>query len=182
MFDSAVGIRRPLLWRRGTLLIAVLAFSGCTTSLSQWWHNGFKVGPQYCKPSASVADQWVDSSDGRVKSEPAQDCAWWTVFNDATLNGLIQSAYSQNLDLRAAGARILQSRAQRNISIGNLFPQSQSAMVDYARSGEQEFGFAAPQQYAQRVGRRIEPFLGNRFLGSLSTLDRRRGSRLERVG
>jgi NodT family efflux transporter outer membrane factor (OMF) lipoprotein len=134
LFDSGVGTRRPPLWRRGTLLIAVLAISGCTTSLSQWWHNGLKVGPQYCKPSASVADQWVNSSDGRVKSEPAQDCAWWTVFNDATLNGLIQTAYSQNLDLKAAGARILQSRAQRNISIGNLFPQSQSAMVDYAHA------------------------------------------------
>jgi NodT family efflux transporter outer membrane factor (OMF) lipoprotein len=132
--DSAVEIRSPPLPRLGTLLLAVLALCGCTTSLSQWWHNGFKVGPQYCQPSAPVADQWVDSNDARVKSEPAQDCAWWTVFNDATLNSLIESAYSQNLDLRAAGARILQSRAQRNIAIGNLFPQSQTALVDYAHA------------------------------------------------
>jgi NodT family efflux transporter outer membrane factor (OMF) lipoprotein len=116
------------------MFLAALLFSGCTTSLSQWWHNGFKVGPQYATPAAPVADHWIDSSDARVKSEPAQDCAWWTVFNDSALSGLIETAYRQNLDLRAAGARILQSRAQRNIAIGNLFPQSQTALLDYAHA------------------------------------------------
>jgi NodT family efflux transporter outer membrane factor (OMF) lipoprotein len=118
----------------GALLVGALLASGCTTSPSQWWHNGLKVGPQYARPSAAVADQWVDSADARVKSEPAQDCAWWTVFNDATLNGLIESAYRQNLDLRAAGTRILESRAQRNMAIGNLFPQSQTALADFAHA------------------------------------------------
>ena len=33
--------------------------------------------------------------------------------------------------MKAAGARILESRAQRNIAFGNLFPQSQTAQADY---------------------------------------------------
>jgi len=118
----------------GALLFVALLLSGCRTSLSEWWYNGLKVGPQYATPAAPVADHWIDSADARVKSEPAQDCAWWTVFNDAALTSLIESAYRQNLDLRAAGARILQSRAQRNIAIGNLFPQSQTALLDYAHA------------------------------------------------
>ena len=133
MVDFGAGIRRPagLAFR---LLATVLFVSGCTTSLGEWWHNGFKVGPQYCRPNAPFAENWLDSGDTRLKTEPAQDCAWWTVFNDSVLNGLIEAAYQQNLDLKAAGSRILESRAQRNIAIGNLFPQSQTALADYAHA------------------------------------------------
>jgi NodT family efflux transporter outer membrane factor (OMF) lipoprotein len=117
------------------LLNVLLVATGCTpaphSSLIDWVHNGFKVGPNYCPPAAPVASNWIDAGDGRVRVDPAQDCAWWTVFNDSTLNGLVETAYSQNLDLRAAGARILQARAQRNIQIGNLFPQTQTAQANY---------------------------------------------------
>jgi NodT family efflux transporter outer membrane factor (OMF) lipoprotein len=130
--------RLRLLCARHALLSIVLFASGCSTAphsnLIDWVHNGFKVGPNYCPPAAPVADNWIDSSDGRVHVDPAQDCAWWTVFNDTTLNGLVESAYRQNLKLRAAGARILESRAQRNIAVGNIFPQSQTALVDYVHA------------------------------------------------
>ena len=132
MGDLAAEFRRAALRASAALVALALLASGCTTSLSQWWHNDWKVGPQYCPPGAASAEKWVDAADKRVHSEPARDCAWWTVFNDPTLNMLIEKAYQQNLNLKVAGHRILESRAQRNISIGNLFPQSQSALVDYA--------------------------------------------------
>ena len=112
------------------LLMVVLSTSGCT-SLGEWWHNGFKVGPRYTPPPGPVAGQWIEAADPSVKHEPLQDCAWWTVFNDPALNRLIDTAYRQNLDLRIAGARILEARAQRNIAVGNLFPQSQTAVLDF---------------------------------------------------
>ncbi len=102
-------------------------------SCRDWWHNGFKVGPNYCPPAAPVASRWIDYADPRVKSDEQPLDAWWTVFNDATLNGLVATAYQQNLTLREAGARILEAQAQRNIAAGNLFPQSQSAFADYTR-------------------------------------------------
>jgi NodT family efflux transporter outer membrane factor (OMF) lipoprotein len=92
-----------------------------------------KVGPNYCPPTAPVADHWIDYADPRVKSEEQQLSAWWTVFNDPTLNGLIETAYRQNLTLRVAGARILEAQALRGIAVGNIFPQSQSAFADYTR-------------------------------------------------
>ena len=85
------------------LAALVLSTSGCT-SLREWWHNGFKVGPNYAQPPAPVANQWMDAADPRVKHEPVQDCAWWTVFGDPALNRLIETAHSQNLDLRIAGS------------------------------------------------------------------------------
>jgi NodT family efflux transporter outer membrane factor (OMF) lipoprotein len=115
-----------------TLLFAlVLISSGCTTSLKQWAQNGFKVGPNYAPPAAPVAERWIDQADPRVKNEPTQDRAWWTVFQDPPLNSLIETACQQNLDLHTAGARILEARARRNIAAGNLFPQSQTATAAY---------------------------------------------------
>jgi NodT family efflux transporter outer membrane factor (OMF) lipoprotein len=123
---------------RGTTFVAALALAGCTTSIGQWVRNGFKVGPNYSPPEAPVAAEWVHLSDPGVRNTPAQDYAWWTVFNDPVLNGLIDTAYRQNLDLRAAAARIMEARARRGIAAGNLFPQSQRAIAfyDHAQIGQ----------------------------------------------
>src|SRR5262249_39858252 len=107
---------RVLIW-----LFVAMTFSGCT-SLGQWARNGFKVGPNHEAPPAPAAADWVDSNPPGVSNSPAQDRAWWTVFNDPTLNELIETAFEQNLDLQTAGMRILEARAQRGIAAGNLFP------------------------------------------------------------
>jgi len=109
----------------------VLTAAGCT-SFSEWVHNGFKVGPNFHEPSAAVSSDWIDAADPRIARNPAEDGAWWRVLNDPALTSLIESAYRQNLDLKTAGTRVLQARAQRNISAGNLFPQTQNLIGDYA--------------------------------------------------
>ncbi len=112
--------------------ITLICVAGCATSLRQWARNGFKVGPNYRRPPAPIAPHWIEHDNPQVRNDPPTDCGWWTVFRDPTLNALIDTAYRQNLDMRVAGTRILQARAQRNIAVGNLFPQSQSAMTAYA--------------------------------------------------
>jgi NodT family efflux transporter outer membrane factor (OMF) lipoprotein len=100
------------------------------------------VGPEYCRPAAPVAEDWIDSDDVRVRSESSDHSQWWTVFNDPILNTLVVSAYDQNLDLRTAGFRVMEARAQRAVTAGSLLPQSQEAFADYRRT-----------KTAQRVGR-----------------------------
>ena len=43
----------------------VLSLSGCT-SIHDYVHNGFKVGPNYCGAEASTAQHWIDANDARV--------------------------------------------------------------------------------------------------------------------
>jgi outer membrane protein TolC len=114
-------------------LLLALTSSGCT-SLRQWAHNRFKVGPNYCKPAAPVASDWIDYQDPRVNTQYPPLAEWWHVFNDANLDGLIETAYRQNISLRVAGARILAARAERGIAAGELFPQSQQAFGTYVRA------------------------------------------------
>ncbi len=115
-------------------LLACLALvAGCATSLHEYVHNGFKVGPNYCRPAAPVSEHWIDYADSRVSSQPPQNWAWWTVFEDPVLNELILTANEQNLTLREAGYRVLESRALRGVAVGNIFPQFQEAFGSYNR-------------------------------------------------
>jgi len=116
----------------GLLMVAV-SLCGCTP-ITEYVHNGFKVGPNYQKPPAPVAKHWIDAVDKRVRTESDDLSKWWTVFNDPALDWLVCSAYRQNLTLRQAGFQILAARAQRNIAIGSLFPQTQQATGDYTRN------------------------------------------------
>jgi NodT family efflux transporter outer membrane factor (OMF) lipoprotein len=126
--------RRPRSHCRLALLAGALLLAGCTT-LSDYVHNGFKVGPNYHRPPVPAADHWIDAADPRVGSVPVDDSHWWTAFHDPVLDSLVKAAYQQNLPLRAAGFRVLESRAKLCISVGNLFPQSQQLTADYDRHG-----------------------------------------------
>jgi NodT family efflux transporter outer membrane factor (OMF) lipoprotein len=119
------------LWLMICLLLLVQAF-GCAYCGS-WCKNCFKVGPDYFKPAAPVADSWIDFNDPRVISDPANDRQWWTAFNDPAIDSLVQSAYRGNLPLRAQGQKVLEYRALRAMSVGNLFPQAQALDGFYKR-------------------------------------------------
>jgi outer membrane protein TolC len=121
------------LWKSAALLGLLVLLFGCT-SPSEYLRNGFKVGPNYCRPAAPVAQHWIDTGNPNVLGEPPRDAAWWRTFRDPVLDSLVQTAYRQNLSLRAAGLRILEARAQRAIVAGELFPQSQQAFGDYTRT------------------------------------------------
>ena len=109
------------------------SLAGCT-GLKEYVHNGFKVGPNHESPPAPVAADWIDAGAPAVSTSGAADCAWWKVVNDPILDNLIETAYRQNLDLQAAGARIMAARAQRGIAAGNLFPQSQTGVAAYVHT------------------------------------------------
>ena len=115
------------------LATALLCLSGCT-SFSEYVHNGFKVGPDYTGARAAVAPQWIDASDVRIRSHAADLSRWWSVFNDPVLDDLESHAYNQNINLKEYGTRILQARYSLAIAKGQLFPQTQQATGNYARS------------------------------------------------
>lgn len=119
-------------WAVCCLILILLFGSGCH-SLKQWYHNGFKVGPNHCTPPATVTDVWMESDDDRVSLDGSDFSQWWSVFDDPVLDGLILNAYQQNLTLREAGFRVLQAQAERAIARGEKLPQVQQVTGDYTR-------------------------------------------------
>jgi NodT family efflux transporter outer membrane factor (OMF) lipoprotein len=135
--------RWVLLFRRAVLIAAgllPLALGGCR--LQEWAHNGYKVGPNYLRPAVAVSSEWIDYEDDRVSTDRPNLATWWTVFNDPTIDELVRTALQQNLDLRGAGARIMEARYRRQIAVGSLFPQQQFLSGSYAaikQSGSSAF-------------------------------------------
>lgn len=82
---------------------------------------GCSVGPRYKRPAASVPQQWSVSQDTATNTrEPVEQ--WWTSFNDAEFNKLIEQAVQANLDLKLAAARVTEARAVTGIARSGLFP------------------------------------------------------------
>ena len=120
--------------RHLAILIFLLVFCAGCTGWREYRCNGFKVGPNYKRPDARTAEQWIDAGNPNINNAAPNDAAWWNTLNDPILNTLVYTAYRQNLTLRVAGLRILEARAQRDIAAGNLFPQTQQATGSYTRN------------------------------------------------
>ena len=143
--------------------------------MQEYVQNGFKVGPNYCRPPAPVAPDWIDAADKRLRRDGDDLSKWWTVFNDPVLDNLICCAYHQNLTLRQAGCRILKARAQLGIAVGELFPQTQTMTGDYTRNAvSREIANVqfAYQAVLQPMGLRVQPQLGAGLLGPIPPGDR----------
>lgn len=125
-----VGIVRLLL----ICLCVIIPFTGCAGGLKQWWHNGHKVGPNYRRPAVPYACNWIDADKPQLIGQPVNPACWWMVYNDPILNKVVHCAYQQNLPLREAGLRILESRSLLSIAQANMFPQSQQAYGGYTRT------------------------------------------------
>ncbi|BAJ00570.1 TolC family protein [Shewanella violacea] len=109
------------------VMMPLLGLSACTN-----------LGPDFqTLAPKSLPKAWSDSAlvDHEAEIEQtAQDSAmWWKQFNDPTLNILVERANKQNLDIEAAGLRILQARMILGISDSLNYPQVQVASGSLAK-------------------------------------------------
>lgn len=101
----------------GLSLLLTLLISGC-----------MNLGPDYTRPEAAIEPNWLEIDDPGVTDEPPAGPEWWkSAFNDPELDQLVATALQQNLTLRSAGLRVLQSQQQLAIAVGSQFPQQQQA-------------------------------------------------------
>jgi NodT family efflux transporter outer membrane factor (OMF) lipoprotein len=92
------------------------------------------VGPEYQVPTAPVQTDWLEYEDPLLDATPPVTPEWWkTAYQDPDLDQLVETALQQNLTLRSAGLRVLQSQQQLAIAIGNQFPQQQQAAGSASR-------------------------------------------------
>lgn len=97
------------------------------------------VGPSFDKPQAQLPERWHGEVSASATPRAIGDDDWWTQFDDARLNELIERGRKHNLDLRAAALRVAQARMQRSIAAGGRAP-SISASAAYQRQRQSEVG------------------------------------------
>jgi multidrug efflux system outer membrane protein len=100
------------------------AFSGLafTVALSALVGGCAAAGPNYQRPNLASPAQYR-FVEGAPQAESFADLPWWQVFADSTLQALIREAVANNLDLRAALARVEEARAQAGIAKSYMYPQ-----------------------------------------------------------
>lgn len=91
--------------------ILVLLITGCT------------VGPNYVRPAVTTPQAYRGATAPAIASEASvaeQD--WRTIFTDPVLQGLVDEALKNNLDLKIAAQRILEAQAQVGIVRSQQLP------------------------------------------------------------
>ena len=83
---------------------------------------GCAVGPDYQHPRTAVPAQWSAPIAGGPTNLAPSIASWWKTFNDPQLDSLIERAVKANLDLKIAGARVREARAQYRIVSADLWP------------------------------------------------------------
>ena len=81
--------------------------------------GGCVMGPNFQRPETTPPPSWAGaaSAPADLPSKPVASAfdgrRWWAVFKDPVLDGLVDDAVRQNLDLQTAALRIEEARAQR---------------------------------------------------------------------
>src|SRR5882724_11620953 len=80
------------------------------------------VGPNYHTPSVTSPDAFRDAPSAASTNSLA-DLPWWSVFKDQILQNLIQTALTNNYDLRIAISRVEQARYLQRQAQSVFLPQ-----------------------------------------------------------
>lgn len=99
-------------WGR-SILVATLCLSGCV------------VGPRYRAP-ATPAEAKGDFASSESASSGATPLPprWWRLFDDPTLDSLVERALTENNDLKAAAANLAYAQAQIDEAKAGLYPST----------------------------------------------------------
>jgi outer membrane protein, multidrug efflux system len=118
-------------------LLTVFTLGGAAALL-----GGCSVGPNYVQPSTAQPSAYKETPDSYKENgnwkqgDPRDDISkgnWYTVFHDRKLNELEEQAERANQNLRAAVARVSESRAVARQAEADFYPT-----LDFQGSGERE--------------------------------------------
>ncbi len=82
---------------------------------------GCAVGPKYVRPEIQPPATFY--AEQQATSNSAADMAWWDLFKDPVLQGLVREGLKNNYDLQLAVARVEEERALLGISRSQYYPQ-----------------------------------------------------------
>jgi outer membrane protein, multidrug efflux system len=114
------------------ILLALPAFLLCACS----------VGPDYVRPTTPAHNHW------NVEYQAAANLAntqWWRQFGDPVLDGLIETAVRENLDMKIAAARVDQFLGVLDTTRSQYFPQ---ISANYTGTWQRQPGLPAESHQA----------------------------------
>ena len=144
--ESVRGISARRLGMRAMALAWAALLSACTT-----------VGPDFERPQVPWLADWTGGSFKSLAADPrtlrsGQTREWWRNFKDPVINQLIAEAQRVNPNVRTAGLRIMEARAQLGIAGSALYPQLQQVTSELLWAGEKRAGASDNRALSFGVG------------------------------
>jgi multidrug efflux system outer membrane protein len=85
---------------------------------------GCQIWPDYMRPKVSVPAQYSEPVQGQADDANSQVASdWWKLYQDQTLNDLVEKALQNNTDIKLAVARIEEADAVLREVGAALYPQ-----------------------------------------------------------
>ncbi len=130
------------------VIVAALFLSGCQS-----------IWPDYLRPKVDVPERYVEvNQQSQVNDQISNH--WWTMYQDQTLNALVEKALQNNKDIKLAVARIEEADAVMREVGAFLLPQI-DLDAGAKRSRVTEAG--ANQQFSQNPRNNFNVQLGTTF-------------------
>ncbi len=82
---------------------------------------GCMMGPDYKRPAMELPASYA-AAPASATVVTASHTTWWTTYNDAVLNGIVDEALKNNRDLVVGAARVAESRALLGLAISDQVP------------------------------------------------------------
>jgi len=103
------------------------------------WLCSCAVGPNYHRPAAPAAAAYREDQGWKpaTPSQAASGAAWWSIYNDPTLDGLEQQVDVSNQTLKASEAAYRAARATVGIDRGSLLPTITATGAESRSGGRQ---------------------------------------------
>lgn len=99
------------------VLVTVIFTTGCTQKSLKKWDKKIEL-----PSSVTLPEDYNKRTKAEGKKSFSDFKRWWFVFNDDNLNILMEEAFENNLDIKAAYARLDKLVAIRRSSISKLLP------------------------------------------------------------
>ena len=153
-------------WLRIGSLTLTLLGSGCT-SLQEFVNNGFKVGPNYQRPPAPLADGWIDAGNPRVKmlrpmippGGASSAIPFWTTWSGPPMHRTSTFSRGRNPCPRSP------VRSGRSRLAGTRPRTAECHRLLHPHAGERQPRQLASEPLLRHLGHRPQRLLGDRFLG-----------------
>jgi NodT family efflux transporter outer membrane factor (OMF) lipoprotein len=126
-----------MLTRSGRLLLlCALGLGGCV-----------RLGPDFQSPGEAWTKLWSSPAleQASQRSLNPDIRQWWQVFADPVLDALIAESDAHNSNLKIAGLRVMEARAQLGIAQSGRYPQLQQASAESLYLNRNQSGGSNPQ-------------------------------------
>lgn len=112
------------------------------------WVTGCALTPDYKRPSEAIANNPTEigqlQNNARLQAN-VNYAQWWKLYNDATLDDLVDRSLSANTDMRVALANLERAAASISVTTDAEYPQvGVAAEAAFSRDSAEQFYLPGP--------------------------------------